>query len=64
MDLRGGMFTPFAAIVSLVAPVVQSCVFIGNYVGWTDQVAGRSFLSAEAAAAVGCTFPGVWWAGA
>src|SRR5450759_5051995 len=36
----------------------------GACFGCTDQAAGSSSLSASATAAVACTLPGVWWAGA
>lgn len=49
---------------STAPPTAWSCLFNWSYVGCIDQLAGSSFLSEEAAAAVGCTFPGAWWAGA
>jgi len=36
----------------------------GTCFGCTDHAAGSSSLSASAAAAVACTLPGAWWAGA
>ena len=57
----------FGIIADRAEPVgirgIHPCLS-GPCFGCTDQAAGSSCLSAPPAAAVACTLPGLWWAGA